>query len=204
MAGILGGVEDFVHFVDDGQVDRVLLPELPGGAAGADAFGDHRHAGEDFGERAPFAELGADETIARKVAGSGKDQIAEAGESAERTGMAAESDREASDFSQAAGDQRGDTVAAKSKPATEAGGDGDHVFERPADLNAGNVAAGIETKFRSRESLLYISSKSRVVSSDDDGGRFTGGDFTGESGAGENRRRPVPQDLRNHLRHATE
>ncbi len=178
-------VEDFVHLVNDGHFDAVAKRELMRGAAGGNAFGDHGHAGEDFLERSPLTELGADIAIAGEIAGGGEDEIAETGESAESARFSAEMDGETGDFGEAASDERSDAVAAEPEAVADAGADGDYVFESGSEFHADDVGTGVEAQGIGGKSVLNVFGDPALLAGDDDRSWFAGRDFFSEGRAGE-------------------
>ena len=81
--------------------------------------------------------------VARLRAGAGEHQIAEAGQAHQRLGAGAQRLAEAAEFGKGAGGQRGQRAGAELAPGDDAGGDGEHVLDRAADLDAGHVGLGI-------------------------------------------------------------
>ena len=113
-----------------------------------------RLSAQDVVERAAAAELDADLAVAAAMAGAGQHEIAEPAEAGQRVGAAAHRGGQPRDLDQAAGDQRGHRVVAEAEALDDAGGDGDDVLERAADLDAGDVVGGVEPQRRPAELLL--------------------------------------------------
>ena len=93
------------------------------------------------GSGLPCASAEADAAIARQVAGAGQHEVAQPGEPHQRLALPAERRRQAPGFGQPAGDERGAGVVAEPQAVARAGGDRQHVLDRAADLDAGNVVA---------------------------------------------------------------
>ena len=100
----------------------------------------------DLVDRAALAELLADVAVAALLAHAGGDQIAHAGEAGEGLQLAAHGDAEAGQLGEAAGDHRRLGVVADAEAVAHAGGDGDDVLQRPADLAADHVLVGVDAE----------------------------------------------------------
>ena len=85
------------------------------------------------------SELDSDVAIAGESAGAGENQVAKPGQTGHSFLTAAASDHQASHFRQAARDQGGDRVVAKSQAMANSGGDGDGIFQRSAKFDADDV-----------------------------------------------------------------
>ena len=62
---------------------------------------------------------------------------------------------------QAAGDERGQRVVAEAEAVDDAGGDGDHVLQRAAELDADHVLARIQAQRRPAELVLDVTARRR-------------------------------------------
>ena len=80
-----------------------------------------------------------DLAVARQVAGGGEHQVAEARQAHEGLGARAQGHAQPRHLGQAARDQRGARVQAERHAVGDAGGDGQHVLHRAADLHADRV-----------------------------------------------------------------
>ena len=69
---------------------------------------------------------------------------------------AAGGDGQARDLGQAAGDQRGLRVVPEAEALDDAGGDGDDVLQRAAELHADDVGAGVQAQRARPELLLHV------------------------------------------------
>ena len=98
------------------------------------------------GSLRPRAELDADGAVAREIAGAGEDEVADAGEAGEGLAAASAGDGEARDLGDAAGDESGGGVVAEVEAVDDAGGEGDDVLERAAELDAGDVVVGVDAQ----------------------------------------------------------
>ena len=104
--------------------------------------------------RAAAAELDTDVAIAAEIARARQHEIAETAEAGQRVAPPAFRARKPRDFDQAARDERRHRVVAEAEPLDHAGGDRDHVLQRAADLDAGDVVAHIQAQARPAELLL--------------------------------------------------
>ena len=148
-------VEDGGHLLGDGHFDAVARGEAERGGGGADAFGDLAvEAGEDVGELAALAELDADGAVAREAAGAGEDEVADAGEAGQGFAAAAAGHGEAGDLGDAAGDEGGGGVVAELEAGDDAGGEGDDVLERAAELGADDVLVAVDAEGGGAEVVL--------------------------------------------------
>ena len=129
------------------------------------------------------------------VVGAGEDEVAHAGKPGQSFFLCAERGRQAADFAQAAGDEGSAGVGAAAEAVGNAGGNGDDVFYRPADLDAGEVAAGVAEEVAAVEVLREGLRQRVVVGGDGNGGRQAGGDFFGKAGAGEDGVRVVAEGV---------
>ncbi len=115
--------------------------------------GDRRRSREPstswFGSAsATAAQRDAVGEVARLDARAGEHQVAEAGEAHQRFGAGAERLGEAAQFGEAARDQRGERAGAELAAGDDAGGDGEHVLHRAADLDADDVGLGVGAEGR--------------------------------------------------------
>ncbi len=163
--GALVVVEDGVHLFGDGHLDAVAGGEAERGGGAADAFGYLAvETGENFGELAAAAEFDADGAVAGERAGAGEDEVADAGETGEGLAAATAGDGEARHLGDAAGDEGGGGVVAEVEAVDDAGGEGDDVFERAAEFDAGDVVVGVDAKGGRGEVALDRLSELRGVS----------------------------------------
>src|SRR5436190_13095535 len=152
-ARFLGLVKHGVDFVDDGGFDIKLAGELPGGLGSGIAFG-RGPGGGDGVELFAAADAFAEGAVAAQFRIAGASEIAEAAEARESFGSSADSDAEAANFDDAAGDEGGFGVVTEAEAVTRAGGDGDDVLERAAEFDAERIGVGVNAKPRSMEDLL--------------------------------------------------
>ena len=139
-----------------GKIDRFFNAELMGGTAGSDSLRHHGHPSQDLIQLTSFAELNADEAIAREVASRGKNKVPKTRKSAQRAWIAAHSHSEARDFGQPSGDECRDTVAAQSQSPAYACTDRNHILERRAEFDADHVLADVKPQSGRREYALNI------------------------------------------------
>ena len=100
-------------------------------------------------------QLDADVAIAAQVPGARQHEIAEAAQTRQRFAPAAGGAGQPRHLRQAARDQRGQRVVAEAEPLDDAGGNRDDVLQRPADLDADDVVAAVQTEVRAAELLLH-------------------------------------------------
>ena len=195
-------VEDGVDRVDDRRADAGLAGGVVDRERVRHAFGDHAERGGGFLEGLAVAEGQADAVVARVDGEAGDDQVADAGEAGEGLRPAAEGDAEAGHFRQRAGDQGGDGVVAEAEACGDAGGDGEDVLDRAAELDPGEVVAGVGAEIRGRvKSSWRRRARSSSVGADDRAGGQVGGDFLGVVGAGEHGDGIGGEDLAEDLAH---
>ena len=148
------------------------------------AFGDHAvHAGDDVVQVAAASEFDADGAIAREAAGAGEHEIAQSGQSRHGFRATAAGDDQARDLRQSAGDERGHRVVSQAEPVTNAGGNGDDVLERAAQLHSYDVIIGVNPKARIAELALHDGREFLVGRGDCQRGGMVYRNFFGESGS---------------------
>ena len=86
---------------------------------------------------------------------------------------------------QAAGDQRGPGVVAEPETVTDAGGDGDDVLDRPAQLDPDHIRVGVDPQAGAAEGRLHPPGSSLVAGCGHDQRRQPLGHFAGKGGAGQ-------------------
>src|SRR3974390_913985 len=93
--------------------------------------------------------------------------------------------RQARDLRRAAGDEGRDAVVAEAEAVAYAGGDGDDVLQRAAELHSYYIIVGIDGEARVAEFLLDCGGESRVGRGDGEGSGLAERYFTGEGGSAE-------------------
>ena len=91
--------------------------------------------------------------VAAQRAGAGEHQVAYAGEAGEGFAARAAGNSQARDLRDAARDEGGGGVVAQTHADGDAGGNGDHILERAAELDANDVGRSVEAE-RIRGELL--------------------------------------------------
>jgi hypothetical protein len=138
-------------------------------------------------QREPRGEAHADLAIAGKVTGAREHEVAQAGEAREGLGTPAHCGAQARDFGEAARDERSARVAAEREPVADAGGDGDHVLECAAHLDADQVVARIDAQARAVERRRRLGCEGLVARGHYHGGGLPARDLEREAGPGERR-----------------
>src|ERR1700739_3613435 len=117
-------MEDAVDLFGDGEFEAVFAGEREEGGGCANSFGDHGHAGKDFGGGAALAQFESHAAVAALGAVAGENEVTHSGEAAEGFGFAAESGGEARHFRESPGNQSSERVCSEAKPLACASGDG--------------------------------------------------------------------------------
>lgn len=178
-------VEEGVDFADDGNVDSEALGEAEGGTGGGDTFGDGGTGGEGVFEGFAAAEAFAEGPVAAESGEAGDGEVAEAAEAGEGFGAGSGGDAEAADFGLAAGDDGGFGIIAEAEAISDAGGDGDAIFEGAAEFDSEAVGTAIDAEGEGMEGGLDAFGHFEVFGSGDHGRGDGAGDFGGEAGSGE-------------------
>ena len=147
-------LEDSRHLGGDRQLDPVLRAELQRSAGRAHTFGDHVKVPEHLVEAAAAAKLDTDMTIATEVSGARQHEIAKATEARQRVAPPALRACKAGDFDEAARDERGHRVVAETEALDRACGDRNHILERAADFDPGDIVAAHTVASLAPELLL--------------------------------------------------
>ena len=150
----------------------------------------------------PARQRHAERAIARQRPGAGQHQVAESGQPRQRRRLAAQRDRQPRDLGQAARDQRGARVLAQPEAVGEPGRHGDHVLERPADLDADDVAVGVEPELARAETPLQLGGQRVVAARDHRGRGLPQRHLAGERGARQHRHARGGPAAGDHLAHA--
>ncbi len=108
---------------------------------------------------------------------------------------------EPGDLRQAAGDQRRPRVVAQPEAVEDAGGDRDHVLERPAQLDPDHVGIGVDPEARRREDRLHRLGHGRDRASRHHRGGLVLVHLAREAGSREHRQPGLRQFARDHVRH---
>ena len=119
----------------------------------------------------PCASSRPDASVARQVARGGQHQVAQARQAHEGLGAGAQRHAQARHLGQAAGDQRGACVQPRAvglaivrrQAIDEAGGDGQHVLHRTADLHADRVGRAVDAQRVAVEGLHRRLAQCRVA-----------------------------------------
>ena len=184
-----------VQVFGDGHTDAVLLGKRMGVVRRSFAF--HRLADGGlggFGAVAP-AKRKAEAAVARLVVGAGEDEVAHARKAGQGFFFCAKGGGEAGDFAQATGNEGGAGVGTAAEAVGDACCNGDDVFDCAADLDAGEVVAGVAEEVAAVEVLGDVLCERAVGGGNGDGGRQAGGDFFGKAGPGEDGVRVVAEGV---------
>src|SRR5207249_8975022 len=105
----------------------------------------------DVGKCPAACELHADMPVPTEVAGAREDEIAESAQACQRLTFATDRTCEACDLGETARNQRRERVVPEAETLDDAGGDGDDVLHRAADLDARHVGAAVQPEMRTAE-----------------------------------------------------
>jgi len=144
-SGIFALLKDEFHLLGDGHLDTAFASELEGGSGGENTF-SHLSAEtlEDFGELAAFTERLTNGSVSREGTGAGQDEVAYSTETGEGLRIASAGDSEPCHFGDATGDERGSGVMAQADAHSDAGSDGDDVFESAAEFHPDDIAGCVQ------------------------------------------------------------
>src|SRR5438046_5693355 len=107
-------------------------------------LGDHAGLPLDGGDRLAAGERYAELAVARETSGAREDEVAQARESREGRGRAAERDGEPCHLGEPARDERGAGVLAEAEPVDEARRDRPDLPQCPARPDAADVPGAVE------------------------------------------------------------
>src|SRR5438067_2055233 len=138
------------------------------------------HSSDDFRQLTAASQLDADGAVAREPAGAGEDEIAHARQAGESLAAGAAGDGQTTNLRQTTGNKGGDGVVSQSETVAYAGGDGDNILQRTAQLDANNVVAGVNAEARVAEFALHQSRKFRWLRGCGDSGRIAARNFNRE------------------------
>ena len=130
-------------------------------------------------------------TIAGKIAGTGQDQVAHAGQAHACFRPAAHLQTQSGEFSQTARDQGGAGIEAETKAIGDAGGNGNDVFDCAAQFDSDDIGAGIKPQFRIVQFARDAAGEFGIGAGDGQRGRQAARNFLGETGPGKDAGRRV-------------
>ena len=84
------------------------------------------------------------------------------------------------DLGQAASDERSDGIVSESQPVTHAGGDGDDIFQRPAQFDSDHIVVGINPEPGIAEFALHGFRELGILRGYRDRGRIAACDLFGK------------------------
>ena len=123
-----------MHLAGNGEFHAEAGCQFNSYRGGFYPFCDHRGGSQNVAEEKAVGQFQANLAIAAQVAGTGEDEVAQAGEAGHGFSAPPGSDGEAGEFGQTAGDEGGQGVVAEVEAITDAGTDGDDVLERASDF----------------------------------------------------------------------
>ncbi len=132
--------------------------------------------------------------------GAGQHEIPEAGETADRLGLAALRRHEARQLRQAAGDERCACRFAETRAFHDAAGNRQHVLQGTAELHADPVRRGIEPEGRTRQGKGECRRQPGLLGGDHHGGRQATRNVGRKAGTGEHGNRMTGQARLQNLR----
>ena len=94
----------------------------------------------------PLSQRQADPAIAAQIAGCRQHQVAQARQAGKRFGTCTQRQTQTCHFRQTTGDQCGTCVQAQLQAITQAGGNGQHIFDGSTHFHANDVIVGINTQ----------------------------------------------------------
>ncbi len=115
------------------------------------------------GNLSSAAQFDAHATIAGESAGAGQHQIAQARKASHSFGFAATGHHQPSHLRQTARDQGRNGIVSQAQARTDAGGDGDDVFQRSAEFDADGVVIGVNAKAGIAEFMLHAARQFSVL-----------------------------------------
>ena len=137
------------------------LGDAPHGNRRIDAFGHRGPAAQRLRDALALAERAPQRHVARLRTAAGQNEIAETRQPDQRFGPRAQRLAEAAQLGKAAGDEGCVRAGTQALAVDDAGGDRQHVLERAAELDAGEVARPVEAQLR----LPRRSASSRPIAS---------------------------------------
>ena len=141
------------HLHGDRQLDPVALAQREGSVGCIDAFRDHLHPRDDFGERAPAGELETDVPIAAQTASAGQHEVSQPTQPGRRITLSSGSTGEPGDLRQASRNHCGQRIVPQVQSLDDASRDGNHVLHRAAEFDTHDITGPVQsegrpTKFR--------------------------------------------------------
>ena len=161
------------------------LRHLPGRFGRLHAFGDHLRARRNLLGRFALAQPFAETAVAAVAAEGGDDQVAHAAQSEKCVPPRAQRHAEPGHLRQPARAQRRLRVVAESNPVAGAGGDGDDVLERAAQLDANDVVVRVNAEPLVHENFLGGRRQRRIFGGHDHRRGDAAPDFLGVARARE-------------------
>src|SRR5436190_793904 len=156
-------VEEYrADLLADGHADAVATRERERRGDRPHPLGDHASPVLNGGDRLAPCERDAELAVARETPGAREDEVAQAREPREGRGHRAERHGEPRHLGEPPRDERSARVLAETEPVDEAGRDRHHVLQRPARLDAHDVAVRVESELARTEPLLELAGE-RVV-----------------------------------------
>ena len=177
-------MQDGIDRLRDRHFDAEVPGQLGDFTGGTYPFGHVTQFFQNLRQRLASRQRQTDASVARKVAGTGQDQVAHASQAHEGITLAAEHFTQAGNFGKATGNQCRAGVEPKPQAIGNAGGDSQHVLDRAADFDAGKVIVGINAQARRVQRQCGFVGKVVIIGGERDGSRQAAGYFFGKTGAG--------------------
>src|SRR5712692_974647 len=172
-----------VHLLGDGHLDPRFARQLHRSGSSAHTFGHHAHRADNLIEPAALAQLHAHGAVAAERAGARQHQIAHAGQPRESFAQPAQRAGQTRHLRKAASDQRGGGVVAEAQSLADSCSDGDDVFHRAAQLDAGDIVIRIQPECRPGEVFLQAGCQFAVGGGNHDSGGVAAGDLASKARA---------------------
>ena len=189
-------LEHGVDGVGDRKLDPVGAGEREDQRRGAPAL-DQADGALGVSRVAAAAECLAEAEVARVRALAGEHQVAEAGEAHQRPRLRPQRRAEPRHLGEPAGHEGGLRVVAELEAAGDAGGDGDDVLGRPAELDAHRIGRDVGAEMRGVQRRRQAGRDRAVLrcGGEVERGGPVGADLVGEARPRQHEQRPLGQHL---------
>lgn len=195
-------LQDEADMVDDGGVDACPARALVGAVGRGDAFGDHVHGTDNLSQRFPFAQTFPNSSVAAVFGKTGNHQVTDTAEALKGFGLSSQRAAQTHELCEGTRDKRRFGIVPEAQAIAYTGGQGEHIFERAAELDAGDVAAGVGAEGRVAKNALQGAEELRLGAPKNHGRRGKTGDFFGVTRTGEHREGMARQGFLQNLAHA--
>ena len=195
-------IEEGAHLIDDGRVDLEAARAFVGAVGRRHALGDHVHRGDDLAQSFASPEPFADGAVAAMAGKAGDHQIADTAQALEGLAAATQRGAEADEFRERPGDQCGLRVIAEAEPIPDPSGDGEDVFQRPAEFDPGDIVVRVGAEKTRRKRLLKPLPDRCLARPENDGSRHLARHFLGMTRPGKHRDGIAGKRFREDFAHA--